>query len=272
MRRSAAFGMTAVVTGLLLFAGCQAADDAEPALGAAAPMDMQGLDTTWEYLVIKYDADGDGRVSAAEYKREGGRFDRLDRDRDGALTPADFERGRGNMMLVMQSQRIIGRYFQDDDDNQVLAIVELERTAIAYDANGDGVITQVEFVAVAEARQVPLAGDDSEIVRRVMEDADPWETLVAYADADDDGHVAVEELLVVFRRQDDDGDLVWNIRDPGARRGRGGGARAERPVTGPEAGSPAPDFTLFPPEGGMPTHLASLQGNKPVALIFGSYT
>ncbi len=38
------------------------------------------------------------------------------------------------------------------------------------------------------------------------------------------------------------------------------------------AGAPAPDFTLPPLAGGPAVHLASFRGQRPVVLIFGSYT
>ncbi len=38
------------------------------------------------------------------------------------------------------------------------------------------------------------------------------------------------------------------------------------------AGDDAPDFTLSPPGGGEPFTLSSMRGERPVALVFGSYT
>lgn len=40
----------------------------------------------------------------------------------------------------------------------------------------------------------------------------------------------------------------------------------------PKAGDPAPDFSLNDIQGENPLQLSSFQGNKPVALIFGSFT
>ncbi|MCK4800813.1 MAG: hypothetical protein KAS84_02410 [Anaerolineales bacterium] len=40
----------------------------------------------------------------------------------------------------------------------------------------------------------------------------------------------------------------------------------------PKAGDPAPDFSLYDIQGENPLQLSSFQGNKPVALIFGSFT
>ena len=48
-------------------------------------------------------------------------------------------------------------------------------------------------------------------------------------------------------------------------------APAAKP-TGPEKGTPAPDFTLHAPNLGPPVSLSSFRGKRPVALIFGSYS
>ena len=49
----------------------------------------------------------------------------------------------------------------------------------------------------------------------------------------------------------------------------GGGARA---MSGAPEGEMAPDFTLYPPQGGEPVTLSAFRDKKPVVLIFGSYT
>lgn len=40
----------------------------------------------------------------------------------------------------------------------------------------------------------------------------------------------------------------------------------------PKVGETAPDFVLADSNGENPVHLSDYRGNKPVALIFGSYT
>jgi hypothetical protein len=39
-----------------------------------------------------------------------------------------------------------------------------------------------------------------------------------------------------------------------------------------EPGQPAPDFALKPLDGGAPVRLSSFHGQRPVVLVFGSYT
>src|SRR5262245_21449111 len=70
---------------LALAAACAA-----PAGKREAVLAPDGVDRVFEYLAAKYDADGDGAIAPAEYRRAGASFEGLDADRDGALTPADF--------------------------------------------------------------------------------------------------------------------------------------------------------------------------------------
>ncbi len=45
----------------------------------------------WDSVKVKFDKDGDGSISRSEFAGKDGDFARLDRDRDGALTSADFD-------------------------------------------------------------------------------------------------------------------------------------------------------------------------------------
>jgi hypothetical protein len=45
----------------------------------------------WVYLRSRYDADGDGRIQAAEYTRSPRGFANLDADHDGVVSAADFD-------------------------------------------------------------------------------------------------------------------------------------------------------------------------------------
>jgi len=251
------------------------------AMAAVAPMDVTGeMDSNWEYLAGKYDSDGDGRITAAEYDRDGGRFDRIDRDGDGVVSQDDFARrgGRGGggggggpspeMMRTARTQMVVIRYFQDDDDASELSLEEMERSIDAYDADGDGAIDRAEFADEAPERrnQAP----PSRRQRMMMSGMQPYEALVDGVDDDDDGRLGTDELVTFFHDRDD-GDLVWRQRGA-ARRGGGGQGRGRGAMSGAAEGAMAPDFMLYPPEGGRPVMLSSFQDNLPVALIFGSYT
>ena len=274
------FGLAAVLAG-----GCQATaptsstpDPAPVAPVALAPMDVDGAhETNWAYLVAKYDADGDGRITADEHGRGADVFERLDQDGDGVLTGADSgsRGGRGSGNSARMAQRMTSTYFQDDadPDTAVFALAELETSVDAYDANGDGVVDRSEFEAFAAIRRVDPPGNDAPAVRRMMNNIDGYAVIVEAVDDDGDEAIGRDELIAFFHARDD-GDGVWTLTDPfGGRRGRRGGAPdGAEPTTGPKVGTLAPDFELRAPDGGPTVTLSSFRGNLPVALIFGSYT
>lgn len=61
--------------------------------GTSAPEDK--AETVWEYLVLKYDANEDGRVSQKEYTRGAEHWKRLDKDEDGFLDSKEFAKASG---------------------------------------------------------------------------------------------------------------------------------------------------------------------------------
>ena len=235
---------------------------------AGEPASDGSYDSTWGYLEMKYDRDGDGVIVPAEYDRKGGNFERLDRDGDGVVTPSDFEGGEdmGQTITDMEARRMVVEYFQDGDDPEQLAVYELMAAAEAYDTDGDWVVEEGEFRAQADERRQAPPDDD---MRRFTAGLDPWAGLVNGLDADGDGALAFAEFESFFKDRDD-GDDVWYLDASGQPMD----ASAERgePVSGPRVGTMAPDFTLAPPEGGEPVTLSDFRGDRPVALIFGSYT
>ena len=60
----------------------------------ATELGSEQFETRFEYLLSKYDADGDGQISMDEYQRENGQFERLDQNSDGVISDADFARVR----------------------------------------------------------------------------------------------------------------------------------------------------------------------------------
>ncbi len=253
-------------------AGCRAEPNAveaevepvEVAATVSPPMDAgDEHDSIWSYLVARYDADGDGSVTPAEYGRAS--FDRLDKNGDGAIQAADFEAGardNSEAMRRQRSQQLLAWYFQTDDDANKLPRTELEAAARTYDTSGDGKIDAEEFGCAAEERREL----GKRPTRRATRELDAFATLLDQTDEDADGLLATAELVGFFDAMDD-GDGVWNL-GRGQRSSRGSGG----PPSGPAAGTVAPDFTLSSPEGGAAVTLSSFAGEKPVGLIFGSYT
>ena len=103
-------------------------------------------------------------------------------------------------------------------------------------------------------------------------ETDAHALLAGSIDEDGDGALGREELLTFFLWISE-GAPVWP-----AEAAQAGGdvpriaADSEYVVSGVPPGEPAPDFTLEPPRGGEPVTLSDFAGDRPVALVFGSYT
>lgn len=69
-----------LATTLLALLAAASGDEPKP---QAIPEER--AESIWEYLVLKYDRDGDGRVSSAEYTRDEEHWKRLDKNSDGFL-------------------------------------------------------------------------------------------------------------------------------------------------------------------------------------------
>ncbi|MCZ6835967.1 MAG: hypothetical protein O7G85_09360 [Planctomycetota bacterium] len=251
----------------------------------ATELGTEHFESRFEYLLSRYDANGDGQISMDEYERENGQFERLDKDEDGMLTESDFAGGRGGMRVQMKSmaaQRHFAAHFQADDDHTIMTPDELATSIAAYDTNGNGMISTAEYEAKAESRWVELPGDDIPMLTRMMGNYDAWETMAEPIDANGDGEFGGSEMMAFFTTHAEEGQ--WEITNPmERRRGRGGRNRGQRgddsegeaqrePQDGAMVGEMAPDFTLQPPNGGETVVLSSHRDNLPVALIFGSYT
>ena len=87
------------------------------ALAACLPAGAQ-VEATSDYLA-RMDTDGDGRVSQAEYVAwMGYAFDRMDRDRDGVLTPDELPGGRGHSIARAAHDARSAATFRKQDANR----------------------------------------------------------------------------------------------------------------------------------------------------------
>jgi hypothetical protein len=237
----------------------------------------------WEYLARKYDPDADGAIAPAEYGRAEADFARLDLDRDGVLTAADFDglderdlsirdippEMRAFLGARYAARAVVMTYFQPDPARagSELSREALEQGFVRLDRDGSGALDATEFARATDA--LPWGGP-----------GEAWELLLAAIDAPadprrasggesarPDGLVAREELVQYHAEL---GGPERVLRPPPGARPRDPGAAVAS--DGPPVGSLAPDFALAPPDGGARVRLSDWRGKQPVALIFGSFT
>ena len=230
-----------------------------------------GVDSTFEYLALKYDRDGDGAVEPIEYTRAAEGFAKLDANGDGKLTPDDFPDERWARDLGIrdihpdQRERLGNRYAaravvlaylrpDAEPGDPTLTREALEHGFARLDVDESGALDAAEFARATDA--LPWGGP-----------GDAWEVLVDGVDAPPDGLVAREELLAYHGSMADPEGILRGPAGVDPRMAAPGFAG-----DGPPAGTWAPDFALSTLQGGSRVRLSEWRGKKPVALVFGSYT
>jgi Ca2+-binding EF-hand superfamily protein len=207
----------------------------------------------WKLIAERYDADANDEVSAEEYPRGADRFANLDRNKDGVLTSADFGGRRPRDM----SKRVIGHLLGlgDVDENGEVSAEEWSLFLEALGADEDGVIPADAMVSWMPRRGGRRGG------RQGGGGTPPMATML---DRNDDGVVGLDDLNAIFEEADVDANGKLTKSELAAR-----GARAGLP----QRGDPAPDFELaFASDPTKTVKLSSFVRDKPVALVFGSYT
>lgn len=190
------------VAGLaLLFAPWAAT--AQPGAGPVAGSEgfPPGLGNPWERVSERYDANGDGVVTEAEFLGADDRFARMDQDRDGQLTEADFE---GRSFGKAAGTGALGPLVRviDTDRSRDVSAEEWQSFLASLDADGDGLVTSEELQAHREARreQRGLASSTNRPAPRARR------AFEALADHDGDGQLEVSDLQAIFDQLDQDGD------------------------------------------------------------------
>lgn len=216
---------------------------------------VHGRAAIWAYLAERYDRDRDGAITQAEYARGAERFAHLDQDGDGTLTRFDF-RGPTTMDRYV-ARAILMRFLQADRVSDELSRRELCVAFRARDLNGDGRLRLAELQRVRRAfRGLHLGAPD--MPAGVL----PWPHVREAIDRNRSGDLDLCELLAFFDSEDAERSGRW--RRP---------ARSSGPSNpqGPAEGELAPSFELTTPDGTTTVSLESLRG-RPVVLAFGSYT
>ncbi|HUG89305.1 MAG TPA: hypothetical protein VML55_00630 [Planctomycetaceae bacterium] len=89
----------------------------------------------WEWLRSRYDADGDGAITAEEFSGPEGFFDRLDRDRSGRIEQDDFDWSDSSpyMRQLSQARQLFGRLDESSDGR-----IDRDEWLAAFDRLGGG--------------------------------------------------------------------------------------------------------------------------------------
>jgi hypothetical protein len=253
----------------------------------AAERHGQGSTAIWTYLAAAHDKDKDGRVAAQEYTRDAKTFKRLDRDEDGALTAADFA---GPTVMEEYLVEFVWRRLSRREDDAApsegfegggpprpLDPALLRKAYDRGDANRDGRLTETELTTTLSAAQAVPTKAMPDLPKGVR----PFPVLLAVQDGDGSGSVSFAEVEAWAARATE----AAQKKAEDAKKAAAKAAEAADPAQskepkpdpakareGPPIGEPAPAFSLPTREGGPEVALASFKGEKPVALIFGSYT
>lgn len=253
---------------------------AAPTLAVDTPSEPETVadthTTVFDYLLDRYDVDGDQRISAEEYTRHDGQFERWDQDGDGHLSAADWSEAAlrvSPQIETMVRMDILGRFFQtDENEEDLLTIDELANSFFEYDEvqEADERLTREEFEALAEAKAITMPGDGSMMKQSYVGDRHGWSRLTRLYDADGDERLTLAELSVLFEELD-----VYEFRFDRIRFDDGdAGAHFESLAyeIGLPVGSAVPEVSLTSLADDSSVSLAGLTGVRPIALIFGSYT
>jgi len=254
-----------LIAGLASFA-CQA-----PTSTVMAPGE---LDNAYVWLARQYDADGDGRIMPQEFVREGAEYARLDRNGDGVIDAADYpvsdEEGarmgrdwnsipasfKERMGAMYAGRAVMLTYFQPAPNATELSREALLARFDVLDTDESGDIDESELACATDA--LPWGGPGK-----------AWPLLLAAVDTPGNGdqRLGRDELSEYHGRFADDAGVVQGAPAKTTQAG-------ERTLAGDGApvGTLAPDFLLEPLDGGRSVTLSDFRDEKPVALIFGSYT
>ncbi len=245
------------------------------AMSLPAQRTQQEQTKVWEFLAEKYDANSDGVITAAEYSRGEASLASYDRNSDGVVNQDDFtspatrgrgrgrarNRGRGRgggrggrggagmQMTQLQADQLVARG-ADSDGNRAVTLSEWQAVLEAMKAGG-------EVLAPAALTAMAVQPNGNRMLLRAQMQA----TFVGSFDDNGDGEVTVAELSLTFSRLDKDQNNTLEWSEMGLA------------VVLPQKGVVAPDFVLpYRDDVERTATLSSFVGEKPVALIFGSYT
>ncbi|MFT7484499.1 MAG: hypothetical protein ACI9F9_000339 [Candidatus Paceibacteria bacterium] len=272
--------VSAFLLGSGLMVACQAPGTPPAAVDVPMPTEASAMiapaSSPFQYLLNRYDTDGDETITQAEYTRHDGQLARWDTNADGMISGEDWS-GDDSMVrpqiTAMRRMDTLGRYFQTDEGGPMaLTIDELANAFLEYDEAGsaDELLSESEFLALADQRALKMPGDGSMMKQSYVGTSTSWNDMVRLYNMDGDDSLSMEELASVFEELD-----RYELRFDEVRFDDGGpGAQFEERayIAGLEVGSSVPKVMLSDLKGGPSVDLALIAGDMPIALIFGSYT
>jgi hypothetical protein len=115
----------------------------------------------WDWLAARCDADGDGRVTAEEFRGQADLFERLDRDRSGAVAADDFDWSDQSPFVRQMGQ--VGARFRliDGDGDGRLSRREWDEFFVRSAGGEDGLIPEQFAQMLLLLPQRPPAGPPS---------------------------------------------------------------------------------------------------------------
>ena len=190
--------------------------------GDGGPQPQQGGDNQPQWLgrmLERWDANGDGKITKDEFQGRQAMFTRLDADADGAITKEELQAVQGRQGGAQPgawqgrrgdpAERWKGMLERWDANNDLqLSREEFggpEQAFNALDVNGDGTITAEEYNQAA-GQQRERANPAASLIRMMDEDGDgrlseeEWGTFFTETDANGDGFVTLDELLVQMKK------------------------------------------------------------------------
>ncbi len=195
----------------------------------------------WKWLSEHFDANKDGHIERDEFPKDIANadqlFDRLDRDGDEQLAPADFDYSDPNPATMAMNPAAMKNMMSN-------------RLFDKLDTDSNGRVTQTElaefFRRADKDKSEFLTPDD---MRLAIADPPSRKRATDEADAPPIGPSTPSAALRMLLS----GELGWLS-------------------SGPKLGDIAPDFTLPKHDGSARIKLSDSFGKRPVVLVFGSFT
>ncbi|GAC1322034.1 MAG: hypothetical protein NVSMB14_16920 [Isosphaeraceae bacterium] len=194
---------------------------------------------SWKWLADRFDKNGDGAIELKEFQGPSDLFDRLDRDRDGAITADDLD--WSDRSTYLRQSALASRMIARMDANSNGRVAKSE-----WDAFFDQLAQGKRYLVSEDLRRSFFTAPSRPKSDNKEKDKDAKPSSAPAALNDAPTPLTLLKGLV-------SGEV---------------GSWSE----GPALGAHAPDFSLKTIDGKEIVHLSDKLGDQPIVLIFGSFT